>query len=145
MIRKKILNLSIIGLVILILTSTFGVLAAANSVPISYAMDKTFPIDQSQFIPQQCRGMIFDEIIYGSGDIAGGPRNDLIFGSSGNDNIRGGNGDDCIIGGGGNDTLRGQNGNDVLVGGSGFDIIEGGPGYDVCFYGDDVKDCEVIN
>jgi len=41
--------------------------------------------------------------------------------------------------------LRGQNGDDVLVGGSGYDIIEGGPGYDTCFYGDDVKECEVVH
>ncbi len=145
MIRKKILNLSMIGLVILILTSTFGALAAANSVPVSYAMDTTFPIDQNQFIPQQCRGIIFDDIIYGAGDINGGPRNDLIFGSSGNDNIRGGNGDDCIIGGGGDDYIRGQNGDDFLDGGPGNDRLEGGPGNDTCINGEDLTNCEVVN
>ncbi len=145
MLQKKITQLSIIGLIILVFASTFSAFAAANSVPVSYAMDTTIPIDQSQFIPSQCAGMVFDNIIVGSGNINGSSRNDLIYGSPGNDNIRGGMGDDCIIGGGGNDTLRGQNGNDVLVGGSGYDTIEGGPGYDTCYYGDDVKDCEVVN
>ena len=129
----------------MILLNAVDALAAANTVPVTYASDQTIPIDQNQFIPSQCAGMTFDNIIVGSGNINGGPGNDLIYGSPGNDNIRGGNGDDCIIGGGGNDTLRGQNGDDVLIGGSGYDIIEGGPGYDICFYGDDVKDCEVIN
>lgn len=142
MIRKNILNLSIIGLAILIFASTFAAFASANSVPGSYAMDTTFPIDQSQFIPHQCRGIIFDNIIYGSGDISGGPRNDLIFGSPGDDNIRGGNGDDCIIGGAGDDYIRGQNGDDFLDGGPGFDIIEGGPGDDTCINGEDLTNCE---
>jgi Ca2+-binding RTX toxin-like protein len=145
MIRKNILNGSIIGLAIVLIFSTYSALAAANTVPVSYAMDTTIPIDQSQFIPSQCAGMVFDNIIVGSGDINGGPNNDLIYGGPGNDNIRGGMGDDCIIGGGGDDTLRGQNGDDMLIGGSGYDIIEGGPGYDTCYYGDDVKECEVIN
>lgn len=145
MIRKKILNVSMIGLAIVLIFSTFSALAAANTVPVSYAMDTSIPIDQSQFLPPQCAGMTFDRTIVGSGDINGGPGNDLIYGSPGNDNIRGGMGDDCIIGGGGDDTLRGQNGDDVLVGGSGYDTIEGGAGYDTCYFGDDVKQCEVIN
>lgn len=145
MIRKNFLNVSMIGLAIFLIISTVSALAAANSVPVSYAMDTTIPIDQSQLLPPQCTGMTFDRIIVGSGDINGGSGNDLIYGSLGDDNIRGGMGDDCIIGAGGNDTLRGQNGDDVLVGGTGYDIIEGGPGYDTCFYGDDVKECEVVN
>lgn len=134
-----------IGMVIVLIISTYSAIAAANTVPVSFAMDTTIPIDQSQFIPALCSGITFDNIITGSGDINGGPNNDLIYGSPGNDNIRGGMGDDCIIGGGGDDALRGQNGDDVLVGGSGYDTIEGGPGYDVCFFGDDVKECEVVN
>lgn len=145
MYRRIITRLSFFGISILTILVTVGAIAAANFVPVSYAMDTTLPIDQNQFFPSQCAGMNFDNIIHGSGDIAGGPGNDLIYGSSGNDNIRGGMGDDCIIGGGGDDTLRGQNGNDVLVGGSGFDVIEGGPGYDICYYGDDVKECEAVN
>lgn len=145
MIRKKILNVSMIGLAIILIISTYSALAAANTVPVSYAMDTTIPIDQSLFLPPQCGGMTFDNIIVGSGVINGGPNNDLIYGSAGNDDIRGGMGDDCIIGGGGDDILRGQNGDDILAGGSGYDIIEGGPGYDTCYYGDDVKDCEAIN
>jgi Ca2+-binding RTX toxin-like protein len=143
MIRKKIINVSMIGLAIVLIISTYSALAAANTVPVSYAMDQTIPIDPNQFFPSQCAGMLIDEIIVGSGTINGGPRNDLIYGSSGNDDIRGGMGDDCIIGGGGDDSLRGQNGDDVLVGGPGYDLIEGGPGIDTCFYGDDVKECEV--
>ena len=142
MIRKRAYQLLIIGMLVIIVSSTFSVLAASNTVPVSYAMDTTISIDQSQFIPPQCAGMQFDNVIYGSGNINGTSGNDLIFGSPGDDIIRGGMGDDCIVGGGGNDTLRGQNGDDVLIGGSGYDIIEGGPGYDICYYGDDVKDCE---
>ncbi len=145
MYRKIITRISFLALAFLTILSTLGAIAAANAVPVSYAMDTTIPIDQSQFIPSQCAGMTFDNIIVGSGDINGGSRNDLIYGGPGNDNIRGGMGDDCIIGGGGDDTLRGQNGDDILVGGSGYDIIEGGPGYDTCFFGDDVKECEVVH
>jgi Ca2+-binding RTX toxin-like protein len=143
--NKQLIQISYIGLAIMILLSAVGALAATNTVPVTYASDQTIPIDQSQFIPAVCAGMTFDNIIVGSGKINGGPGNDLIYGSPGDDNIRGGNGYDCIIGGGGNDTLRGQNGDDVLVGGSGYDIIEGGPGYDICYYGEDVKECEVVN
>ncbi|PKO05022.1 MAG: hypothetical protein CVU41_14015 [Chloroflexi bacterium HGW-Chloroflexi-3] len=143
MYRRRILRISFIRLCFLILLSTIGAIAAANSVPVSYAMDSTIPTDQSEFIPPQCAGMSFDNIIVGSGDIAGGPGNDLIYGSPGDDNIRGGMGEDCIIGGGGNDTLRGQNGDDMLIGGSGYDIIDGGPGFDTCMYGGEVKECEV--
>jgi Ca2+-binding RTX toxin-like protein len=145
MYRKIITRISFLALAFLTILSTLGAIAASNAVPVSYAMDTTIPIDQSQFIPSQCAGMTFDNIIVGSGDINGGSRNDLIYGGPGNDNIRGGMGDDCIIGGGGDDTLRGQNGDDILVGGSGYDIIEGGPGYDTCFFGDDVKECEVVH
>ena len=144
MVRNKIIRLIAYGFFFTMILSAISAIAAANSVPVSYAMDITIPIDQNHFIPSQCAGMTFDNIITGSGSINGSSRNDLIYGGPGNDNIRGGMGDDCIIGGGGNDTLRGQNGDDVLIGGSGFDIIEGGPGYDTCYYGDDVKECEVI-
>lgn len=144
MIGKRLFHLLFVGILVIVITSTFSALAASNTVPVSYAMDTTIPIDHNQFIPPQCAGMKFDNIIYGSGTINGGPGNDLIYGSPGNDNIRGGMGDDCIVGGGGNDILRGQNGNDVLIGGSGYDIIEGGPGYDICYFGDDVKECETI-
>ncbi len=142
MFRTKIIGLSIFGFAIMLSISTYAALAAANSVPVSYVGDTTIPIDQSQFIPQQCRGMIFDNIIYGSGDINGGPRNDLIFGSSGNDNIRGGNGDDCIIAGDGDDYIIGQNGDDYLDGGPGYDAIVGGPGNDTCVNGEDLRNCE---
>jgi Ca2+-binding RTX toxin-like protein len=143
--NKQLVRISYIVLGIMILFSAISALAAANTVPITYASDTTIMIDQNQFIPSLCAGIAFDNIIVGAGDISGGPGNDLIYGSSGDDNVRGGNGHDCILGGGGNDTLRGQNGDDILIGGSGFDIIEGGPGYDTCMYGDDVKDCEMIN
>lgn len=142
--NQFIIRISVISLLLLIIGTSVSALAAANTVPVSYADDITIPIDQSQFYPYQCAGMIFVDVIVGSGSIKGGSGNDLIYGSPGDDNIRGGNGDDCIVGGGGNDILRGQNGDDVLIGGSGSDTIEAGPGFDVCYFGDVVSDCETV-
>jgi hypothetical protein len=83
MYRKIITRISFLALAFLTILSTLGAIAAANAVPVSYAMDTAIPIDQSQFLPPLCAGMIFDNIIVGSGDINGGPNNDLIYGSPG--------------------------------------------------------------
>lgn len=146
-----IMRLSLFGFLLLIIGTSVSALAAANTVPVSYADDISIPIDQTQFLPPQCEGMSFDNTIYGEQDdinsitiILGTKNNDLIYGTPGADEIHGGNGKDCIVGGDGDDILFGDNGNDVLIGGSGFDIIYGGNGKDNCYLGESVFDCESI-
>lgn len=151
MIRKRLFHLLLIGMIVILIASTFSVLAASNTVPVSYAMDTTIPIDQNQFFPSHCAGMRFDNVIYGKKDrltpitvIYGTRGNDLIFGTDGDDEIYGDNGHDCIVGGGGNNKLFGGNGRDVLIGGPGYDFIRGGNGQDICYFGEDVEECETI-
>lgn len=144
--HKSIVKFSFFSLIILLLGSTFSALAAANSVPISYADDITLPIDQSQFFPGVCAGIQIQNVIYASespsGNIQGSDKNDLIFGTNGNDKILGKAGDDCILGGDGDDEIMGMDGNDILDGGDGFDTIKGGIGDDTCVNGEDVSSCE---
>jgi Ca2+-binding RTX toxin-like protein len=147
--RKNFIQFLYFSLMVLLLGSAVGALAASNTVPISYADDINIAIDQSIFLPTQCATMRFDNVIYGEKDllnpitiIIGTDRNDLIYGTNGNDEIYGDNGHDCIIGGGGDDKLFGDNGKDVLVGGPGFDYIRGGNGTDLCYFGEDVDECE---
>lgn len=144
--QKSIVKFSFLSLIILLLGSTFSALAAANSVPISYADDITLTIDQTQFFPSICAGIQIQNVIYASeslnGNIQGTDQNDLIFGTNGNDKILGKAGDDCILGGGGDDEIMGMDGNDILDGGDGFDTIKGGIGDDTCVNGEDVSSCE---
>jgi hypothetical protein len=73
--------------------------------------------------------------------ISGGPRRnvlrgttgrDVICGRGGNDKLMGGQGKDVLVGGGGDDLLRGGDGGDRLRGGPGNDILDGGIGPDLC-------------
>ncbi len=85
-------------------------------------------------IPQECRHLRFDKIIYGTSrrDILHGTNgNDLIFGLEGNDEIEGSNGNDCLVGGDGNDRIYGSNGNDVILGGLGNDYLDASNGSDL--------------
>ena len=68
--------------------------------------------------------------IYGSGDIAGTPGDDIIGGSDGPDRIAAGGGNDRVIGLGGDDQIAGGPGNDSLFGGFGNDSITGQDGAD---------------
>jgi RTX calcium-binding nonapeptide repeat (4 copies) len=73
------------------------------------------------------------EIISGtsaSETICGGGGNDLIRGFGGNDIIRGGTGNDTLVGGPGGDRLFGQAGSDGLIGGAGNDLAAGSFGND---------------
>ncbi len=69
--------------------------------------------------------------IYGSGNIAGTPGDDIICGSSGDDSIAAGGGNDRVLGLGGNDRIAGSDGDDALFGGLGIDTLSGGPGNDI--------------
>lgn len=94
-------------------------------------------------IPQECRHLRFDKIIYGTSgkdNLRGTNGNDLIYGLEGNDDINGSNGDDCLIGGPGKDSINGSNGNDIILGGEGDDKIDGSNGNDLIMggEGDDV-------
>ncbi|WP_186766303.1 calcium-binding protein [Phaeobacter marinintestinus] len=72
-----------------------------------------------------------------TGDIEGGPGNDLIFGPEGDgwNWIYGNDGNDRLNGGTDLDFLYGGSGNDHLVGGRGSDYLFGGPGNDILFGG----------
>ena len=75
-----------------------------------------------------------DNILSGSGNLAGLAGNDVISGSLGNDFLDGGDGNDHLIGGDGNDRLNGGRGADFLSGGAGNDILGSG-GFDNSSFG----------
>jgi Tol biopolymer transport system component len=94
-------------------------------------------------------------------DADGGPRDDVLKGTSGPNRLRGSSfrwlssGDDTIIGRGGPDRLAGRDGRDVLRGGAGRDRLDGGKnptgrgdllgggrGIDRCLRGEHVRSCE---
>jgi Ca2+-binding RTX toxin-like protein len=126
---KKLRNLALIVLLILILISGVTALAAANTVPVTRLTDQNSGIIASELAPPECdsiRGILQTIIVCTGGNCTGSNANELMLGTTGNDSIDGKNGDDCIVGGGGNDHLSGANGNDILVGGPGSDTLDGG-------------------
>ena len=62
--------------------------------------------------------------------LAGGPGDDVLYGTEGNDLLEGLGGNDTLYGLGGNDILSGGEGDDVLFGGAGNDWLDGGAGND---------------
>ena len=125
---------------------------AAETVPAGYTANQTAcanlsmaagnakscTIINTPTVPDECAGMVFDYIFYGTSsaeNIVGTQGRDLIFGFGGNDTLKGENGDDCLVGGEGDDTLLGDGGNDVLVGGNGVDYLGGGWGDDKMYGG----------
>lgn len=75
--------------------------------------------------------------------LAGGAREDHLYGMSGNDilsgyagadYLEGGSGNDKLYGGGDNDTLIGGENDDDFYGGEGHDLLNGGQGNDSYFY-----------
>jgi Ca2+-binding RTX toxin-like protein len=144
--NQSIIRISLFCLLLLIIGTSVSALAAANTVPVSYADDITIPIDQNQFYPSICAGITIQNVIYAIENpqpvIQGTEMNDLIFGTDDGEKILGKGGDDCILGNGGNDKLLGMEGNDVLDGGDGYDTLKGGSGDDNCFNGENVSLCE---
>ena len=59
-----------------------------------------------------------DDLVFASGEVDGGPGQDVIFGTLGNDRLNGGTGNDFLVGEGGDDTIRGGAGDDFVVSGS---------------------------
>ena len=60
-----------------------------------------------------------DDLVYASGEVDGGPGQDIIFGTrGGNDRLNGGTGNDLLFGEGGEDTIRGGAGDDYVVSGA---------------------------
>lgn len=89
-------------------------------------------------VPQECTGMVFDNVIFGSSgndNIKATRKSELIFGLEGTDKIDGGGGNDCIVGGEGNDKLEGGTGNDVLIDLFGNNQLGGGTGNDLLIAG----------
>ncbi len=96
----------------------------------------------SRFIPVECDGMTFDNVVTGTSGpdtLNGTAGRDLIVGYGGADKLNGNSGDDCLSGGGGADTLNASSGSDVLVGAAGVDTLNGSTGDDK-LYGDDGAD-----
>lgn len=123
-------------LVFLLPLTVFGVSAAANSVPKSFAGEDTTPISITDLVPEECRGIGISRIEnVATGQARGSGANTLFLGTAGNDTINGKNGSDCLVGGDGNDTLLGGQGNDVLLGNNGDDSLDGGQGTDTCYGG----------
>jgi Ca2+-binding RTX toxin-like protein len=73
--------------------------------------------------PPDCFAIAVAELRRGTGDLLGGPANDLMLGGSSSQNLDGGAGADCISGGGGDDTITGGSGEDVCIGGPGLDTF----------------------
>jgi Ca2+-binding RTX toxin-like protein len=132
--RKNIKWIFLVVLALLIISTAFYAVAAANTMPPRTSHDLIVtPVYPGDIVPEECIGITF------------GGKNQLIFGTTGADNLNGGNGSDCLVGGGGNDTLNGGQGSDVLIGGDGNDTLIGGQGVDTCYGGcgtDTFSGCE---
>ncbi|GAB4175025.1 MAG: hypothetical protein Fur006_05260 [Coleofasciculaceae cyanobacterium] len=81
--------------------------------------------------------------MYGLGGndiLTGGPKDDILYGSSGYDYLNGGDGNDYLNGGLDRDSLYGSAGNDHLRGGDGNDYLNGGDGHDTLIgnFGNDI-------
>ena len=124
MIACKLSSLALLGLLVLIVMSVVGSLAAGNVVPPSGAGAAAFTINANALKPSDCSALALTNTVVGSGTINGTSGNDLILGSSTNDSINGGTGADCIVGGSGNDSINGGNGGDVCIGGPGTDTFQ---------------------
>lgn len=124
MTRGFLLRLMLLGLAMLILASTIGAVAAANTVPPSRLTDQSRPITANDLKPPACAALNLNTVIVcpsGGGICTGSGARNLILGSPNVDDIRGGGGTDCILGGGGDDILDGGGGRDVCIGGPGVD------------------------
>ena len=64
------------------------------------------------------------------GFLAGGPGDDVFWGTDGKETFDGGEGNDEVRAFGGDDTINGGDGDDLLNGGDGGDTMEGGAGND---------------
>lgn len=112
-----IVQLTLFGLVALVLISVSSAIAATNTVPTTWLDNQTKSVTPNDVKPFFCASLNLQNIITGSGTINGTNGNDLILGSAADDTINASGGTDCILGGGGNDTINGDNGNDVCSGG----------------------------
>lgn len=122
-------------LLVMILLSVVGAVAASNTVPFTRLDDDSFPITANDLKPSACSSLNLTSVVVVTNG-SGTSGNDLILGSAGGDNLRGDDGDDCIVGGGGDDTLQGQRGDDIILGQDGNDTLRGNQGTDVCNGGD---------
>ena len=129
----------LLGLILVSFGAVFAS-AAANTVPASGLVEISLAVDPNTFIPASCPLSSYTNIVYGSGNISGTGKTDLIFASDGDDYVRARGNKDCILGNGGHDTLLGNGGADTLLGGEGDDYLYGGSGRDVIYGGpgDDV-------
>lgn len=120
---RVVFQITIIGLLTLIIISVFTAFAAGMDIPPSNAGVESVPVRAEDIKPPACSALYLTTIVRGSGTITGTNGNDLIIGSSGNDSIDGGGGDDCIESSGGDDIIDGNNDSDVCIGGSGDDTF----------------------
>jgi Ca2+-binding RTX toxin-like protein len=136
------------AMLLLIVLSIFSAFAAANTVLVSGAEDRSFGISANDLKPPECGALNLTNIVTGSGNLQGSNGNDLILGSASADRINAKKGNDCVVGGDGGDELRGGDEDDVLLGGPGEDDLQGEKGQDTCYggSGNDTNDgsCEVM-
>jgi len=117
------LQLFVLGLLALIVTSVGSAFAAGLSMPSSNIDESSIPVTAENLKPAACAGVYLTNIARGSGTITGTAANDLIIGSEGVDVMDGQGGNDCILGGNGDDLITGSDGNDICIGGPGVDIF----------------------
>ena len=112
-------GLTLLALAVTQLAIVVFVRAAANSVPVTMAVEDTAAMDGNALSPLECASLNLNGgVVYGDGDLAGGPGSQLILGGATDQTIEGGPGNDCIVGGSGTDTLDGEQGNDDICIGS---------------------------
>jgi len=125
--RRSLSCLMLAGLIALILASTIGAVAAANTVPPSRLTDQSRPITANDLKPPECAALNLTTLVVcpaGGGPCNGSGARNLILGSPNVDDISGGGGNDCLLGGGGDDILDGGGGKgDVCIGGPGNDAF----------------------
>jgi hypothetical protein len=121
---RTVFQITLIGVLVLIVVSMATALAAGIEIESNNAGISSIPVDAEDIKPPACSAIQLDNIVSGTGTIDGTEGNDLIVGSPGADTINALGGNDCVLGGSGDDQISGGDGTDVCIGSSGTDTFD---------------------
>jgi len=121
---SAVFQITLIGLLALIIVSMMTAVAAGIEIESNNAGFSSIPVYAEDIKPPACSAIHLDNIVSGAGAIVGTEGNDLIIGSTGADTISALGGNDCVLGGSGDDQISGGDGTDICIGSSGTDTFD---------------------
>lgn len=124
MVMRRIRQMFVILLAVLISVSALSAYAANVAVPVTRLTDQSIVLTADTLKPAACSALTLTRIVICvGGNCDGTASNELILGTTNGERIRGRGGTDCILGGGGDDQLVGNGASDVCIGGPGNDTF----------------------